>query len=133
MDQLRRVSHVEPPPGAGMDRQIDRPAWHWSKWPLGARVGVSTGLVVGLVLIAVAVVFSNTERTVRMAATNVTVATAQRGAFHDLIPLRGTVVALNTVYVDALEGGRVQHLLAQAGDSVKAGQPLVDLTNTELE
>ncbi|MGH8256456.1 MAG: efflux RND transporter periplasmic adaptor subunit [Steroidobacteraceae bacterium] len=77
--------------------------------------------------------FSNTERTVRLAASHVTVATAERGAFHDLIPLSGTVVALNTVYVDAIEGGRVQHVLAQAGDWVTAGQPLVDLSNTQLQ
>ena len=116
-----------------MDRQIVHPPWHWSKWPLAARVGAGAGLAIALMLIAAAVVFNNTERTVRLAATNVTVVTAERDAFHDLIPLRGTVVALSTVYVDALEGGRVQHVLAQAGDSVTAGQPLVDLANTELE
>lgn len=131
--EIRQAHSPAPPPGAGMDRRITRPRWHWSKWPLPARVGASAGLAVGLVLLAAAVVFSNSERTVRLAAADVTVATVERGAFHDLIPLRGTVVALSTVYVDALEGGRVQHVLAQAGDSVTAGQPLVDLTNTELE
>jgi HlyD family secretion protein len=131
--EIRQGSPPKPMLGVGMDRQIVHPPWHWSRWPLGARVGVGAGLAVGFVLAAAAVVFSNTERTVRLAATNVTIATVGRGAFHDLIPLRGTVVALNTVYVDALEGGRVQHLLAQAGDTVTAGQPLVDLANTQLE
>jgi HlyD family secretion protein len=116
-----------------MDREIVHAPWHWSKWPFPARIGAGAGLAVGLVLLAAAVVFSNTERTVRLSASNVTVATAERGAFHDLIPLSGTVVAFNTVYVDALEGGRVQHLLAQAGDWVTAGQPLVDLSNTQLQ
>lgn len=116
-----------------MDREITRPRWHWSKWPLPMRVGASAGLAAGLVLLAAAVMFGNGERTVRLAATSVTIATVTRSAFHDLIPLRGTVDALTTVYVDAPEGGRVQRVLAQAGDSVVAGQPLVDLTNTELE
>jgi len=119
--------------GAGMDRRIARPRWHWSKWPLPARVGIGAGSAMGLVLLAAAIVFGNGDRTIRLAATSVTVATAERGAFHDIIPLRGTVAALSTVYVDAAEGGRVQRVLAQAGDSVTAGQPLVDLTNTELE
>jgi len=120
-------------PTEGMDREIFHPPWHWSKWPFPVRAGAGAGLAVGLVLLAAAVVFSNTERTVRLAASDVTVATAERGAFHDLIPLSGTVVAFNTVYVDALEGGRVQHVLAQAGDFVTAGQPLVDLSNTQLQ
>lgn len=116
-----------------MDHPIKHPPWHWSAWPLGARVGAGAAMAVGLLLLAAALVFSNAERTVRLAATNVTIAIAERGAFHDLVPLRGTVVALSTVYVDALEGGRVQHVLAQAGDAVTAGQPLVDLANTALQ
>src|SRR5580658_1815497 len=98
MNEVRQLSKPSAYRGAGMDREIKHPPWHWTKWPLGARVGVSIGLAVAVVLITVAVVFSNTERTVRLAASNVTVAMAQRGAFHDLIPLRGTVVALSTVY-----------------------------------
>ncbi len=133
---MREGLRVIPPrllPPEGMDREIVHPPWHWSRWPLPVRTSAGAGLAIGLVLVAAAVVFSNTERTVRLAASNVTLATAERGAFHDLIPLSGTVVALSTVYVDALEGGRVQHLLAQAGDWVTAGQPLVDLSNTDLE
>jgi HlyD family secretion protein len=116
-----------------MDRQIVRPAWHWSKWPLPARVGATAGTAVGLLLLAAAVLFGNTDRTVRLAAKDVTIARVARAPFHDLIPLRGTVVPLSTVYVDAIEGGRVQHVLAQAGDWVTSGQPLVDLSNTGLE
>jgi HlyD family secretion protein len=131
--EIHQADSSKPSLGAGMDRQIVQPRWHWSKWPLPVRVGAAAGLPVGLVLLAAAIVFGNSERTIRLAATSVTVATVKRGAFHDLVPLRGTVAALSTVYVDAPEGGRVQHVLAQAGDSVIAGQPLVDLTNTELE
>ena len=40
---------------------------------------------------------------------------------------------LDTVYLDALEGGRVERILAQAGDTVTKGQPLVELSNAELE
>jgi len=64
---------------------------------------------------------------------NVTIATVEQGAFHDFVPLRATVVPLDTVYLDALEGGRVERILAQAGDTVTKGQPLVELSNAELE
>jgi HlyD family secretion protein len=73
------------------------------------------------------------KHSLSVAAASITVAEVKRGAFHDFLPLRGKVAALDTVYLDALEGGRVDHVLAQAGDMVWAGQPLVDLSNTELE
>jgi len=73
------------------------------------------------------------ERSIHVAADSVTIASVAQGAFRDFIPLRGKVVALNTVYLDALEGGRVERLLVQAGDIVTKGQALFKLSNTELE
>ncbi len=116
------MSHV-------MDRPILQPWWRKRHWVQGAVAA----LVVVLVLITAALLFGSSERSVRLNLTNVTIAAVTQGAFHDFVPLRAKVVALNTVYLDALEGGRVERVLAQAGDDVTAGQPLVDLTNTELE
>jgi HlyD family secretion protein len=112
-----------------MDRPIHLPWWRkklWLQW------GMAT-IVAGL-LIMMAVLFLGTpERSLRVAATSVTLGSVVQGAFHDFIPLRGKVVPMNTVYLDALEGGRVDRILAQAGDVVEEGQPLVELSNTELE
>ena len=112
-----------------MDRPIVRPWWRKKHWVQAA----AAAFVVVLVLITAALLFGSAERSVRMTATNVTIAEVTQGAFHDFVPLRAKVVALNTVYLDALEGGRVERVLAQAGDDVIEGQPLVDLTNTQLE
>jgi HlyD family secretion protein len=116
------MSHV-------MDRPIVRPWWRKKHW---VQAGIAV-LVVVLVLVTASLLFGSSERSVRMSATNVTIAAVTQGAFHDFVPLRAKVVALNTVYLDALEGGRVERVLAQAGDDVTEGQPLVELTNTELE
>ena len=62
-----------------------------------------------------------------------TIATVERGVYQDFIPLRASVVPLATIYLDALEGGRVERVLVEPGDFVHAGQPLVELSNTELE
>jgi HlyD family secretion protein len=53
--------------------------------------------------------------------------------FRDFVPLRSKVVPRDVVYLDALEGGRVERVLVEPGDVVTAGQPLVELTNTQLE
>jgi HlyD family secretion protein len=112
-----------------MDRPLRLPWWRKKLWLQGAMAAV-----VALLLIVVAVLFLGTaERSLRVATTSVTLGTVVQGPFHDFIPLRGKVVPMNTVYLDALEGGRVDRILAQAGDMVQEGQPLVELSNTELE
>ena len=86
---------------------------------------VEYGLILAMIVIAMIVSLSTVA--------NVTIATVEKGAFHDFVPLRATVVPLDTIYLDALEGGRVERILAQAGDTVTKGQPLVELSNAELE
>ena len=112
-----------------MDRPI-RPTWWrrklWLQWGIA--------LLVAVLLVTIAALFlGSPERSIRVAAASVTVARVSQATFHDFIPLRGKVVPMNTVYLDALEGGRVDRILVQAGDTVTAGQPLVELSNTELE
>jgi HlyD family secretion protein len=69
----------------------------------------------------------------RTPAANVTIETARMGVFHDFVLLRAKVVPRDVVYLDALEGGQVAEVLAHAGDTVAAGQPLVRFRNTQLE
>lgn len=112
-----------------MDRPIVLPWWR-------KRRSVQLAAAAALVVLATStlVLFSaTTERRVRIPIANVTIAPVARGVFHDFVPLHAEVQALNTIYLDALEGGRVERILAQAGDYVKQGQPLVELSNTELE
>jgi HlyD family secretion protein len=112
-----------------MDRPLQRPWWRKKLWmQVGGVAGIAVLFMATLVLF-----IGPAQRSVRVAVTGVTIARVEQGAFHDFIPLRGKVVALNTIYLDALEGGRVEHVLAEAGDVVSQGQPLVELTNTELE
>jgi len=112
-----------------MDRPLHHPWWY-------RKPVVRTGVAFVIVAVAVPLAFAwfgNAERTLRLPAANVTIATVARAPFHDFVPLRAKVVALDTVYLDALEGGRVERVRAEAGDTVTAGQPLVELSNTELE
>ena len=53
--------------------------------------------------------------------------------FSENLQLRGVVLPQQTVFLDAIEGGRVEQRLAEPGTYVEAGQPLVQLTNTGLQ
>ncbi len=66
-------------------------------------------------------------------ADHVTVSTVTKGNFDDFIPLRARVTPLLTVYIDAVEGGRVEKMLVEDGATVAAGQPIALLSNAELQ
>jgi HlyD family secretion protein len=72
-------------------------------------------------------------RHLRIARDQLTISAVKRGTFHDFIPLRARVVPRATIYLDAIEGGRVEQVMVEPGDVVESGQPLVRLSNTELE
>lgn len=68
-----------------------------------------------------------------MAVSSLQTALVQQQAFSETLQLRATVLPQQTVLLDAIEGGRVEQRLVEPGSYVKAGQPLVQLTNTSLQ
>lgn len=72
-------------------------------------------------------------QTVRVAQDRLVVSAVQKGQFEDFIPVRGSVEPLTSIFLDSVEGGRVERRFAEAGQMVKAGQPLLELANTDLQ
>lgn len=118
--------------GAGMDREVQKKRWSPTDWPLGAKLGFGGGALVLVVLIAVRFVAGSGERTLRVPFEQLTFANVVQGVFHDLIPLRANVVPRETVYIDAIDGGRVDRVFVEAGGKVQEGQPMLELSNTNL-
>ncbi|HEY6922238.1 MAG TPA: HlyD family efflux transporter periplasmic adaptor subunit [Steroidobacteraceae bacterium] len=116
----------------GMDRKVHHARWSPLRWPLSVRVGAAGALAVTSFLVMVSWLATGTVRTLRISRSEVTIARVEHGIFHDLIPLRTTVVPRETVYIDAVDGGRVDRVLVEAGDMVQEGQPLLELSNTNL-
>lgn len=121
---------IKPP--ARMDRPVSRSRWSPVRWPLGVKIGAAGAAIVVVIMLAVKLIAGAGERTLRLPMEQVTLAKVEQGIFHDLIPLRANVVPRETVYVDAVDGGRVDRVLVEAGDMVQEGQPLIELSNTNL-
>lgn len=117
---------------AGMDRKIPPSRWSPLRWPLGARVAVLAVAVACVVLVIVKFIAGTGVRTLRLPLAQATIARVEQGIFHDLIPLRASVVPRETLYIDAIDGGRVDRVLVEAGDLVQQGQPMIELSNTNL-
>ncbi len=55
------------------------------------------------------------------------------GTFEDFIPVRGRVTPAKTLYLDAIEGGRVERILVEDGARLNAGDLIVELSNATLQ
>src|SRR3569833_4346147 len=62
-----------------------------------------------------------------------TIGTVTEGPFEDYIAVRGAVAPYLTAYLTTDQGGTVKQVLVEDGAKVKAGQPLVVLSNPALE
>ena len=71
-------------------------------------------------------------RTYRVPAEQLIISSVQRGAFEDLIPIRGTIQPFNSVFLDTVNGGAVEEVFVEEGSFVEAGQALLQLSNTNL-
>lgn len=112
-------------PTAGMDRKIQRT----NRRPL--ILGVIGLGVVALVALIWAGTDSSTSFT--LDGQRIRTAVVEHGMFEDYIPLRAAVEPEKTVFLDAIEGGRVEAILVEEGAFVEAGQPLLELSNTSLQ
>ena len=64
---------------------------------------------------------------------SITISPIIEGAFIDALNLRGQVVPKRTIYLDTSAGGQVEQRLVEQGEFVEKGQPLVRLSNTNLQ
>lgn len=103
-------------------------------WP--RRHAAAIAKVIGAFALAGVIVLAARQgatSSLRVPSDQLVVEAVVRGAFHDITNLQGEVVPRDIIYLDALEGGRVEQVLVQSGDRVAANQPLVRFSNTQLE
>jgi HlyD family secretion protein len=108
-----------------MDRPIARPP----AWRRYAPYGAAAALVIGA---ATWLLHGIGISTYRVPADQLTLGTVTRGKFEDYIAVRATVAPFTTFYLTTEQGGIVKQVLAEDGATVKAGQPLIALSNTAL-
>lgn len=109
-----------------MDKPIEkpkRPAW---------KLALITVAVIAGGWFGYRLLMDASIRTYRVPEDQLIVSTVQYGAFEDLIPIRGTIQPFNSVYLDAVNGGVVEEVFVEEGSFVEAGQPLLQLSNTNL-
>jgi HlyD family secretion protein len=109
-----------------MDRKLQKKNWPFSRiaWLVLSAIAIVAALYVLFI--------RDHESSLRTDARRAVISTVTRGPFQELIAVQGTVVPINTFFLDAVEGGRVEEIYLEAGAMVEQGDPILRLTNTNL-
>lgn len=109
-----------------MDRKIEKKKWTWQR-------------IVLITIIAAAVIFfgrkmyqsAGTSR-LNVVTERLLMDTVHQGVFQEYIPVTGVVQPIKTIFIDAVEGGKVEEKLVEDGAMVDKNQVLLKLSNPDL-
>lgn len=93
------------------------------------------GYIGGGILVITLVVYlmmRDTSRTLKVELEKLTVETVTQGEFNDYIRVIGQVMPSRIIYIDAVEGGRVEERVVEEGVMVKKGDIILRLSNPLL-
>lgn len=110
-----------------MDRKIEQKRWN------SKRVLTIGGITALVLLIASSIYFTSGKSKLDVDTERITVSEITKGPFQVTIPVNGLVMPVTTIYLDAIEGGRVEQLFVEDGANLKKGDPIIKLANTDLE
>jgi HlyD family secretion protein len=111
-----------------VDRIIEKKKWNSKRIMLIAGV---SALVIFIVFLVVTGVGAKSKLDVD--PDRITISEVTKGPFQDIIPVNGVVAPITTIYLDAVEGGRVEKKFVEDGTQLKAGDPIMKLSNLDLE
>jgi HlyD family secretion protein len=126
MSVLRIREAQGPHSGGGMDRAVES-----RKLSTRVRIAIGAALILIAGLIFYFLAPGANSQTVE--AARLSVSTVSQGRFDDFLPLRARVEPSRTVFLDAVEGGRVERILVEDGAMVQQGQLLAILSNSDLQ
>jgi HlyD family secretion protein len=123
--ELRKPARTEAVSGGAMDRVVDRKR-------IDPRILIAGAGAAVILLILIFWLFAPRSDAVTVSRDRLAIAPVQSGVFDDFLPLRARVTPLTTVYLDAVEGGRVDKKLVEDGAQVVHEQQLNNMRSQEL-
>ena len=110
-----------------MDRVIPKKRWS------AKRLATIGGIIGVIALIAASYYFTSGKSRLNVDTERITISEIRKGPFQEFIPVNGIVLPITTIYLDAVEGGRVEEKYVDDGAIMKKDQPIMKLVNTDLE
>ncbi|MBN1145257.1 MAG: efflux RND transporter periplasmic adaptor subunit [Bacteroidales bacterium] len=110
---------------SGMDRKIEKKRFGKKQIWLGI------GIILVLVVLA-QIIFGDKSSKLNVEQEKITLAEVLNGKYQDYISVNGTVEPIQTIYLDAVESGKVEKILIEEGTRVKKGDVILTLSNDNL-
>src|SRR5210317_589651 len=102
-----------------MDRLIEKKNWTPKKISFYGIIAIFAFILI------YSIGFRDNSSKLNVDSERVTIYTVNEGAFNEYITVTGTIVPIKTVYLDAIEGGRVEQVYLEAGTMVNSGDKIL--------
>ena len=110
-----------------MDRQIEKKKWTTKRITLIAGGGLFAVLLIFII-------FSTFGKSrLNVDSERMTIADVRKSNFREFIPVTGTIQPISTIYLDLQVSGRVEEIYVEDGAVLAEGQPILRLSNTDME
>ncbi len=110
----------------GMDKKIEK------------KKGLSKKVIwillgsLALVFIAFNIFFGDKSSKLNVEIGKITIEEVKKNIFQDYIAVQGVVEPIQTIFLDAVEGGRVEEKLKEEGSMLKKGDAIIRMSNNNL-
>ena len=111
----------------GMDEKIEK-----KKWPLAKILLIGIGVVAAVFLLTSIYKDAGTSR-LNVEQERLLTDTIHSGVFKEFITIFGTVEPFKTVYLDAIESGKIEEIFVEDGTMIERGTPIMRLSNLDLQ
>lgn len=110
-----------------MDKKIEKKRFSWQKIALFLAILIGLGFAGNTFYKNMGVSKLNVEMN------RLLVDTIHQGVFQEFIPITGVVEPIKTVFIDAVEGGRIEEIYVEDGAMLKKGQRIMQLSSPNLQ
>ncbi|MEX2347678.1 MAG: efflux RND transporter periplasmic adaptor subunit [Balneolaceae bacterium] len=110
-----------------MDKKIEKKTWTLK------RILMIVGLLTFISLSVYAFWFMDVRSTLNVERDKITISEVREDTFQEFIQVTGAVQPIQTIYLDAIEGGVVQEVFLESGTTVQQGDTILTLTNSSLQ
>ena len=109
-----------------MDKKIEKKRFTWQ------RILIAVVAIAGLSFLISSMIKNAGTTRLNVQSERLMVDTVGRGNFQEFIPVTGVVEPLRTVFIDAVEGGKVEEKFVEDGAFLQANQQILRLSNPDL-
>jgi HlyD family secretion protein len=109
----------------GMDRKIEKKGIN--------KKYIWFGILSLIILFAfLKIIFGDKSTKLNVDSEKITISEVIYDKYQDYISVNGVVEPIKTIYLDAIEGGRVEEILIEEGNMVEKGDIIIKLSNNNL-